>query len=119
MSASDAFVHLPEAAFWFGLFVLDRGLAEVLPAKVARGWVHVGVGTIGVLYGLGLFSGWHIDLHISAATFIIWFAAIILMILIGIESSQGHTPRAWIKAAATQVLTGFLVLGVIWALVIL
>jgi hypothetical protein len=52
----DTSVPIREGTFWLGLFIADRGLAEVLPSNIARGWIHFVVGTIAILYGLGLLS---------------------------------------------------------------
>jgi hypothetical protein len=55
--ADGSYVHLQEASFWIGLFLADRGLKELLPAKIARGWIHTSAGLVGIAYGLGYLSG--------------------------------------------------------------
>lgn len=42
------------AVFWVSLLFIDHGLDEVLPARIARRWIHLGIGTIGVAYCLGV-----------------------------------------------------------------
>src|SRR5271155_1409827 len=49
----DKTIPIKEGVFWISLFLLDRGLAEVVSPKIARGWIHFGLGVFGILYALG------------------------------------------------------------------
>jgi len=95
--ADANFVHIPEASFWFGLFVLDRGLAEVLPPKIARGWIHTGVGALALLYGIGWLSGT-----------VIGIAVVVVLVLAGVlryRRKVSATPKAEVAEPAVSTAT--------------
>jgi hypothetical protein len=120
MADASNFVHIQEASFWFGLFVLDRGLAEVLPAKIARGWIHIGVGALAFFYGVGWLSGLTFRLGVVIA------AAAVLLVIVFLRSRRtvGTVPPtapitsdwiAWIAKGSLAGVTAFLL---IWLIVV-
>jgi hypothetical protein len=120
MADASNFVHIQEASFWFGLFVLDRGLAEVLPAKIARGWIHIGVGALAFFYGVGWLSGLTFRLGVVIA------AAVVLLVIVVLRSRRtvGTVPPAapvtsdWIAWIAKGSLAGVTAFLLIWLLVV-